>query len=218
MRYDKFAGIALLVITIFLSLVEARADSSSNIDTHAAETKLPEVTILSTMVASYLGVGEWGSSALLEFEDEAILFDTGFKSDTVAKNAALLGKDLSKVTKVILTHFHSDHTGGLLSLRRDLMGTNPAAVSTVYVGEGFFRQRYDQEGGATYSLSSPGFTESFQLSLQFKSAAEALGINFIIVTKPTELRPGVFLTGSIPRLHDERNVKSWVCKPRPAGC
>lgn len=86
------------------------------------------------------------------------------------------------------------------------MVENPAALSIVYVGKGFFRQRYDKEGGPTYSLSSPGFTESFRSSQQFRLAAEALGIEFVVVTKPTQLRPGVFLTGAIPRLHDERNV------------
>lgn len=200
MRCGKAAGIAITLFALLTTLVEARADTSKQ------DPKLPEVTILSTMVANLLGVGEWGFSALLEFEDETILFDTGFKSDTVSKNATLLGKDLSKVTKVILTHFHSDHTGGLLNLRRQLRIINPDALSTVYVGEGFFRQRYDKTGNPTFSLATPGFTESFRTSQHFRSAAEALGITFVVVTKPTELRPGVFLTGAIPRVHDERNV------------
>ena len=78
---------------------------------------LPETTILSTMVANFLGIGEWGFSLLLEYDDESILLDTGFKSDTVSRNAKLLQQDLSRVSKVILTHFHTDHTGGLLTLR-----------------------------------------------------------------------------------------------------
>ena len=206
MRDRKTGLITAASLALLLTLTSAQAETTLESPARDSEPKLPEVTILSTMVASFLGVGEWGFSALLEFDDETILFDTGFKADTVRTNAALLGKDLSEVTKVVLTHFHSDHTGGLLSLRRELMKANPAALSTVYVGEGFFQQRYDREGDATYSLSSPGFTESFRTSQQFKSTAEALGINFVVVTKPAQLRPGVFLTGAIPRLHDERNV------------
>lgn len=66
MRRGKAAGIAITLFTLLTTLVEARAD------TREPEPKLPEVTILSTMVANLLGVGEWGFSALLEFEDETI--------------------------------------------------------------------------------------------------------------------------------------------------
>ena len=52
------------------------------------------------------------------FVDFSVLFDTGFHEDTVIHNAQLLKKDLSKVEKVVLSHFHSDHTGGLLKLRK----------------------------------------------------------------------------------------------------
>ena len=73
-----------------------------------------EITILATNIANFGGIGEWSFSALLESEEESILFDTGFDENTVLHNANLLKKDLSKVEKVILSHFHGDHTGGLI--------------------------------------------------------------------------------------------------------
>ena len=73
-----------------------------------------EITVLATNIANYGGFGEWSFSALYESGEESILFDTGFHEDTVIHNAQLLKKDLSKVEKVVLSHFHSDHTGGLL--------------------------------------------------------------------------------------------------------
>ena len=90
-----------------------------------------EITILATNIANFGGVGEWSFSALLENEKESILFDTGFDEDTVLHNAQLLGKDLSKVQKVILSHFHGDHTGGLLKLRKTYMKINPKSFSTL---------------------------------------------------------------------------------------
>jgi len=167
---------------------------------------MPQITLLSTMVANYLGEGEWGFSALLEFADETLLFDTGFKADTVKDNAALLGKDLSRVNTVVLTHFHTDHTGGLLTLRRAFMDDNPAAFTRVYVARGFFEQRYDSKGQRVYSLPNPGFTESFDTPDAFRAAAQSLGIEFQVNAAPVELWPGVVLTGPIARLHDERNV------------
>ena len=57
MRDGKLAAAALLAL--FLTLVAARADSPSESNARESEMKLPEVTILSTLVANFLGVGEW---------------------------------------------------------------------------------------------------------------------------------------------------------------
>ena len=98
------------------------------------------VRLLSTMLAT-MGIGEWGFSALVEVDGERILFDTGQYPETVLRNADELGIDLSDVTHVVLSHFHGDHTGGLLSLREALSGENPVAISMVLVAEGIFHRR-----------------------------------------------------------------------------
>ena len=46
----------------------------------------------------------------------------------------------------MLSHFHSDHTGGLLALRDYFVEANPKALGTVYVAKGFFEQRLTAEG------------------------------------------------------------------------
>ena len=94
-----------------------------------ARTTPPEIIILSTMVANIHGTGEWGFSALIRTPSEDILFDTGFRQDTVLHNAERLEIDLSGVRTVVLSHFHTDHTGGLLTLRRAFMQENPDAFS-----------------------------------------------------------------------------------------
>ena len=55
---------------------------------------------------------EHGLSILLETEKHSILLDTG-ASDMLMRNAERLGKDLSKVDYVFISHGHSDHAGGL---------------------------------------------------------------------------------------------------------
>ena len=55
---------------------------------------------------------EHGLSILLETERLSILLDTG-ASDMLMRNAERLGKDLSKVDYVFISHGHSDHAGGL---------------------------------------------------------------------------------------------------------
>ena len=66
------------------------------------------------------GIGEWGHAALIEVDGYKILFDTGNKPKTVLQNALDLNIDLSDVEDVFLSHNHSDHTGGLLTLRNYL--------------------------------------------------------------------------------------------------
>lgn len=58
-------------------------------------------------------LAEHGLSLMLETEDEKILFDAGQKGHTIIHNADTLGVDLSDIDKIVLSHGHSDHTGGL---------------------------------------------------------------------------------------------------------
>ena len=74
--------ISLLIIFILSSISHLKASEY-------------EITVLATNTANFGGIGEWSFSALLESDDEKILFDTGFNENTVLHNANLLGKDLS---------------------------------------------------------------------------------------------------------------------------
>ena len=156
-----------------------------------------EITVLATNTANFGGIGEWSFSALLESEEEKILFDTGFDENTVLHNAELLKKDLSLVEKVILSHFHGDHTGGLIKLRKTYMDINPKAFSEVYVAEGFFEQRYDAEGNLR------GFIGGFNEVDDFLSETQKLGINFITINKPTEISKNLFLSGPVERVYEK---------------
>lgn len=156
-----------------------------------------EITVLATNIANFKGIGEWSFSALLESENESIIFDTGFDENTVLHNADLLGKDLSRVEKVILSHFHGDHTGGLIKLRKTFMKENPDAFSEVYVAEGFFEQRYDENGNLR------GFIGGFDDVKRFIQETKKLGINFNVIDKPFEIANNLMLTGPVERIFEK---------------
>ena len=152
-----------------------------------------EVVVLSTMLTDRAGIGEWGFSALVVADGHRLLFDTGSRPETVLNNARELEIDLSGVTEVILSHHHGDHTGGLVTLRRELARRNPRAVGKAHVGPGIF-------------LSRPGSDEhETNESVAFKGQYEALGGSFVVAERPTELFPGAWLTGAVPRTYPERN-------------
>jgi 7,8-dihydropterin-6-yl-methyl-4-(beta-D-ribofuranosyl)aminobenzene 5'-phosphate synthase len=162
-----------------------------------------KITVLSTMLSDN-GIGEWGFAALVETDGHRILVDTGAKPDTVLLNARELNLDLSDVREVVLTHNHDDHVGGLLTLRREFMKKNPAALSIVHVGKGIF-----------YSRPKDGREENVMLAL--RKEYEATGGKFVEHDGPAELFPGAWLTGPIPRPYPERNWSVTGKVQTPSG-
>lgn len=138
-------------------------------------------------------MGEWGFAALLEADGRRLLVDTGARPETVLRNAAELGLDLSTVTDLVLTHNHDDHTGGLLALRRELARKNPTALSRAHVAQGIFLSRLDAQEKESNGL------------LPIKAGYEATGGAFTEHAGPVALFPGVWFTGPVPRRHPERN-------------
>lgn len=161
-----------------------------------------KITTLSTMLTEFRGVGEWGFAALVEADEQTILFDTGMRPETVLENAAELGIDLSGVDTVILSHNHFDHTGGLVTLRRSLKAENTSAVQTAHVGEGIFLPRQAVEAAAARLRLPEGVNLDVR---ETRKEFEAEGGRFVIHDEPHELQPGIWVTGPIPRIHPEKN-------------
>jgi 7,8-dihydropterin-6-yl-methyl-4-(beta-D-ribofuranosyl)aminobenzene 5'-phosphate synthase len=161
------------------------------------------VVVLSTMLAD-AGIGEWGFAAIVEADGHRILFDTGARPDTVLRNAKELGIDLSNVRDVVLSHNHKDHTGGLLTLRRQFEKQAPAALSVAHVAPGIFLPRKRKTGEGNFMI-------------EVKPAFEATGGKFVEHREAIELWPGVWLTGPVPRVHPERNWPAGGTVTTPAG-
>src|SRR5262245_47266652 len=118
--------------------VAAGAEPSKTLQQAPKTVRSLRVKVLSTMLSGNPngGVGEWGFAAIVEVDGRRILFDTGARPDTVLKNAKELGVDLASVEDVILSHNHTDHTSGLLTLRREFAKTNPRAWAVARVASG----------------------------------------------------------------------------------
>jgi 7,8-dihydropterin-6-yl-methyl-4-(beta-D-ribofuranosyl)aminobenzene 5'-phosphate synthase len=70
------------------------------------------ITTLCENTASVSCIAEWGLSILIDVDGFKILFDTG-GGLSIVHNALALGVDFSKIEKIVLSHGHFDHTGGL---------------------------------------------------------------------------------------------------------
>jgi 7,8-dihydropterin-6-yl-methyl-4-(beta-D-ribofuranosyl)aminobenzene 5'-phosphate synthase len=72
-----------------------------------------KITTLSENTTAAFGLlAEWGLSILVEAYGKKVLLDTGY-STSVVHNAKELGIDLGDIDTIVLSHGHSDHTGGL---------------------------------------------------------------------------------------------------------
>ncbi len=87
----------------------------------------------------------WGFSCILELEEQNILFDTGWDGKTLLSNMEKLGISPEEIDKVILSHYHWDHTGGLGAIRRKSMD--------VYVPEPL-ADLIEEESSNRYNLHS----------------------------------------------------------------
>lgn len=80
-------------------------------------------------------IAEYGLAFLIEGGD-ATLFDTG-QGLGVVHNLKVLGKKIPSIERIILSHGHFDHTGGLLQVLKEHGGDVP-----VYLNGTAFKEKY----------------------------------------------------------------------------
>jgi 7,8-dihydropterin-6-yl-methyl-4-(beta-D-ribofuranosyl)aminobenzene 5'-phosphate synthase len=164
-----------------------------------------KITILSTMMTQQSGTGEWGFSALVEADSIKILFDAGARVNTVLDNAKELKIDLSVVPDLILSHSHDDHTTGWLPIRKEMSAIRSGALSVTHVAPGFFDARISRDGKE-------------ELDRQHDSVLYVRTGGKIVEHKNfTELYPGIYLTGNVPRVYPEKNYGAGLKKDNVTG-
>ncbi len=139
-----------------------------------------KVRLLTENLASdMVWLAEWGFSAWIEYEETRILFDTGF-SDVYLRNAEYADIDLNSVDVIALSHFHRDHTRGLLFHRfedKKKLVLHPRVMTAVLDTE-------DETVLSDYAAIQKRLSDDF-------ATHEA--------TEPLEFCDGGFFLGEIPR-------------------
>lgn len=132
--------------------------------------------------------GEPGLCYYIEDGDARILFDTGY-SDVAAKNARLMNIDLSKITYLVFSHGHNDHTRGLRYLADEL---NLSQIKLIVHPEAFV----------------PKFYEGTSIGMPEDVAELAKKCQLQLTTQPYKLTDKLFFLGQIPRVHafEQRSI------------
>lgn len=133
---------------------------------------------------------EHGFSALVRMTREGrtktLLFDFGFSEHGAEYNADALDVDLREVEALVLSHGHSDHTGGL---KRLVARIGKKGIDIVLHPGAFKEDRYITRRGEKDRF--PRFS---------REALEALGLNVVATREPRPLLDGAALfLGEIPR-------------------
>ncbi|MCF7790683.1 MAG: MBL fold metallo-hydrolase [Victivallales bacterium] len=156
--------------------------------------KLTVLTDNNTIIDSSL-LGEPGISFHIETENKKVLFDCGL-TDVFIKNAYRLDIDILSLDYIVLSHNHSDHTGGLNELIK-------LYNNYTYLGKQFklpdivahsdiFRSTYCEGFGEIGSLISENKLENL--------------FNLKLTKEPFYLSENIVYLGEVPRINDFENL------------
>jgi 7,8-dihydropterin-6-yl-methyl-4-(beta-D-ribofuranosyl)aminobenzene 5'-phosphate synthase len=155
-----------------------------------SEARNVTITILADNTATPPYRAEHGFSALVETRKpdgsaSVILFDTGMGA--IFENAALAGVDLARVSDVVLSHGHYDHTDALAKF----LEKHPS--SRVHASSGIFREHYSLRTGTCRKIA---------LSDGNRVMLSALPRGQFLAFEKMDSIPGsrIHLAGRIPRV------------------
>jgi 7,8-dihydropterin-6-yl-methyl-4-(beta-D-ribofuranosyl)aminobenzene 5'-phosphate synthase len=164
-----------------------------------------KIQVLIDNIASCCGsrklFGEWGLSVFVEFEGKRYLLDTG-ASHLFAKNAGVMGVDLSKIDMGVLSHAHFDHSDGMAKFF-ELNKTAPfylrkgAGENCYHAHKLFGRFTYHE-----YIGIHKGFLKRFADRIRFAEGDMQIAPNVYLVPHKT---PGLERIGEAAHLSVKEN-------------
>jgi 7,8-dihydropterin-6-yl-methyl-4-(beta-D-ribofuranosyl)aminobenzene 5'-phosphate synthase len=153
------------------------------------------ITTLAENTAELGFLAEWGLSMLVEAEGIKVLFDTGMGVAAV-HNAQLLDIDLTTIDKIVLSHGHRDHTGGL----REVLMRMKKNVEIIAHPD-IWAAKYSRRGKNREQFSGLPFR---------RELLENLGAHFHMTREPVYLADHFLTTGEIPMLTNYEEIDSGL--------
>jgi 7,8-dihydropterin-6-yl-methyl-4-(beta-D-ribofuranosyl)aminobenzene 5'-phosphate synthase len=172
-----------LLFVLFITAVSFGQSQTSRPDALPVLQSVNVTVLVENMAGDPPVLGEWGLSFLIETGNHRILFDTG-GGQTLFGNAKALGVDLRKIDAIVISHSHSDHTGGL---EKVLETCGPVDF---FIHPDAFIPRYWREGTTVSSEVMPVSRD------QLRSRVRALHET----KKPAAVCGELMVTGEVPRL------------------
>ena len=146
------------------------------------------LTTLCDNLAGSLGyLAEWGLSILVQYGEETILLDTG-GTDSVVRNAVQNNINLNQITRIVISHGHKDHTGGL----RHILQTFDSKRQVIVHPEAW-ELKYAARPEPT------GSSQMHYIGIPHrKEELEHLGALFTLRREPVWINDQIVVTGEVP--------------------
>jgi 7,8-dihydropterin-6-yl-methyl-4-(beta-D-ribofuranosyl)aminobenzene 5'-phosphate synthase len=150
------------------------------------------LTTLSENTANYGFLAEWGLSILVEVDGMRVLMDTGLSFSAV-HNAQLMKIDLATIDRIVLSHGHADHTGGLVNVLK-MMRKNVEIIAHPEVWASKYGRRDGQK-------------KEQYIGIPFsREKLESRGARFNLTKEPIHLSEHTITTGEIPMMSGYEDV------------
>jgi 7,8-dihydropterin-6-yl-methyl-4-(beta-D-ribofuranosyl)aminobenzene 5'-phosphate synthase len=154
-----------------------------------------KITTLAENTAEMGYLAEWGLSMFIEADGVKVLFDTGMGIAAV-HNAQLLGLDLGTIDRIVLSHGHRDHTGGLrevlMLMKKDVeIIAHPDIWALKYTR---WRKKSEHYSGLPFR----------------RELLENLGARFNMTDKPVRITDHFMTTGEIPMISQYEEIDSGL--------
>jgi 7,8-dihydropterin-6-yl-methyl-4-(beta-D-ribofuranosyl)aminobenzene 5'-phosphate synthase len=157
-----------------------------------------KITILSeNRVINPRLMAEQGLCIFVETPHGNLLFDTG-QTEAFLRNARELKIDLQTVQKIVLSHGHYDHTGGLPLFLQEY------GLTEIICHPAIFNKKY-----RVYPAGRVDIGVQWE-----RSDLKAMGAKFVLKTHAVQILPDVWISGEIPRHSDYEHIdESYQQRP-----
>ena len=151
------------------------------------------VVTLTENIANPGVLAEWGLSVLIDVDGTQVLLDTG-QGISAAYNADTLGIDLSRLDRLVLSHGHYDHTGGL----KDIL--ERTGKVDIFAHPDMWDAKYAVYGDYQRHIGIP-----FE-----RADLESMGADFRLNREPVWITENMVTTGEIPMTNDYETIDAGM--------
>lgn len=131
-------------------------------------------------------------SILIDYDNNKILFDTG-KSSEILKHNINLFNGFNNIKKVVVSHGHSDHTGGLSYIQEN-------SSADIFIHENAFLPKYISKNGRLEFIGTQDIDKSYMKIIPNTVNSTKLTENLIY--KPLKIAPNIYIFGNIELKYD----------------
>jgi 7,8-dihydropterin-6-yl-methyl-4-(beta-D-ribofuranosyl)aminobenzene 5'-phosphate synthase len=159
--------------------------------------KIQITTLSENSVADIDYIAEWGFSVHIAIEGgSSILFDTG-NGQTCTFNAEAAGIRLSAIDLIVLSHGHTDHTGGLRAVLQKIRYERPERLQVdILCHPAALESQYVKHTDYYFYRGCPHHIEELT----------RLGAHFRASSEPVWIREDIVTSGEIPMKTDFESV------------